>query len=180
MQMFKEICLTAVIGVLSSSILLADDADAPDKKVPAEIKHCHDGDTCRIVTESGLWFNARLAGIDAPEVSRYGKSKSSGQPMGEESRDALVNLVVKKKGVSIRQVDLDPYNRPVIEIYSGEELINLKLLELGVAERYKGKTKRLDRDKYDAAEQKAKTAKVGIWGLKDYKSPQAWRHEATK
>ncbi len=149
----------------------------PDKKFPAEVMHCHDGDTCHVVAENGLWFNVRLAGIDAPEVGRYGKKKSEGQPLGDESRDTLVKWVVKQKNILLRQVDLDPYNRPVVEIYSGEECINLKMLELGMAERYQGKTKRIDRTKYDEAEQKAKVSKSGIWALKNYKSPKSWRRE---
>jgi micrococcal nuclease len=149
----------------------------PDKKFPAEIKHCHDGDTCHVVAENGMWFNARLAGIDAPEVGRYGKKQSAGQPLGDESRDTLVKFVVKQKNTFIRQVDLDPYNRPVVEIYIGDDCINTKMLELGMAERYQGKTKRIDKSKYDDAEQKAKTTKTGIWSLKNYMSPKSWRKE---
>lgn len=100
--------------------------------------------------------------------------------MGAESRDSLIDLVVKKKNITIRQVDLDHYNRPVIEIYSGEECINTKILELGMAERYRGKTKRIDKSVYDAAEEKAKSAKVGIWGIKTYVSPEQWRRENKK
>jgi endonuclease YncB( thermonuclease family) len=155
----------------------SDNEATSNKKTAAEIMHCHDGDTCRVVTESGLWFNARLAGIDAPEVGRYGKSKSEGQPMGAQSRDTLADLVVKKKNISVRQVDLDPYNRPVIEVYAGDDCINLKMLELGFAERYRGKTKRIDKSKYDLAEEKAKAGKAGIWGIKGYVSPQQWRKE---
>ncbi len=178
---FQLMTLATAAALLTSPQLKADEStDTPDKKVPAEIVHCHDGDTCRVVTDSGLWFNARLAGIDAPEVGRYGKAKSDGQPMGSVSKDTLVDLVVKKKNTYVRQVDLDPYNRPVIEIYVADECINNKLLELGLAERYKGKTKRIEKDKYDAAEAKAKANKVGIWGLRNYVSPQDWRREGKK
>lgn len=153
----------------------SNNSDEPDKKFAAEIKHCHDGDTCHVVAETGLWFNVRLAGIDAPEVGRYGRKKTSGQPLGGESRDALSNLIVKRPNVLVRQVDLDPFNRPVVEIYLGSDNINLKMLEMGMAERYQGKTKRIDRDKYDAAENNARLSKQGIWSLSNYKSPKAWR-----
>jgi endonuclease YncB( thermonuclease family) len=176
----KNLLHALLVAINLASPALSESDETPDKKVSAEIKHCHDGDTCRIVTESGLWFNARLAGIDAPEVGRYGKSKSAGQPMGDQSRDSLDSLVVKKKNVTIRQVDLDPYNRPVVEIYVGEECANIKLLELGMAERYKGKTKRIDKSQYDAAEQKAKSNKAGIWSITNYVSPQDWRREGKK
>ena len=156
----------------------SDKEPQPDKKFPAEIMHCHDGDTCHVVAENGMWFSARLAGIDAPEVGRYGRKKSDGQPLGEESRDTLVNLIVKQKNISLRQVDLDPYNRPGVEIYLGDDCVNIKMLELGMAERYQGKTKRIDKLKYDDAEQKAKSKKSGIWALKNYTSPKSWRRES--
>jgi endonuclease YncB( thermonuclease family) len=148
-----------------------------DKKFPAEIMYCHDGDTCHVIADNGMWFNVRLAGIDAPEVGRYSKKKSEGQPLGEDSRDALVNFVVKQKNILLRQVDLDPYNRPIVEIYLGDDCVNLKMLELGMAERYQGKTKRIDQSKYNEAELKAKSSKRGIWGLKTYTSPKSWRRE---
>jgi endonuclease YncB( thermonuclease family) len=175
------IIIMMTVAIIYNGLLRASDKDDnPDKKTPAEITHCRDGDTCRVVTESGLWFNARLAGIDAPEVESARKPKNEGQPLGHQSRDTLSDLVVKKKNTQIRQVDLDPYNRPVIEIYIGEECINIKLLELGLAETYKGKTKRIDKDKYLNAESRARSGKAGIWGLKNYLSPEQWRRENKK
>lgn len=174
------ISIITMSGFYSGTGIGADKEETPDKKFAADIKHCHDGDTCHVVAENGMWFNARLAGIDAPEVGRYGKKKSDGQPLGEESRDTLTNLVVKQKNTFIRQVDLDPYNRPVVEIYVGDECVNLKMLESGMAERYQGKTKRIDKDKYNAAEEKGKSAKAGIWGLKNYTSPKSWRKDGKK
>ena len=176
----KNLILNSLMLIASPSFAARQPDDTPDKTFVADIKHCHDGDTCHIVAENGMWFNARLAGIDAPEVGRYGKKTSGGQPFGGESRDALSDLVVGKKSIKIRQVDLDPYNRPVIEIFISETNANLKLLELGMAERYHGKTKRIDKSKYDAAEEKAKTAKLGIWSVKNYESPSQWRHESKK
>ncbi|MEI6398843.1 MAG: thermonuclease family protein [Pseudomonadota bacterium] len=177
MRLTSHIIVFSLLFMIEAPISAAQQSDeTPDKTFAADIKHCHDGDTCHIVAENGMWFNARLAGIDAPEVGRYGKKKSGGQPLGDESRDALSELVVGKKGITIRQVDLDQYNRPVIEIFIGDSCANLKLLELGMAERYHGKTKRIDKSKYDAAEDKAKSAKLGIWSIKNYESPSAWRH----
>lgn len=146
-------------------------------RLSVEIKSCHDGDTCQILTQSGLWFNARLAGIDAPEVGRYGDKKGGGQSLGIESRDALLEIVRNRANITVKQLDLDPFNRPIIEIMVGNECANTKLLELGLAERYRGKTKNLDTDRYDAAELAAQKAKRGIWGLKTYISPGAWRKQ---
>lgn len=174
-----RLVLAVLLTIVLTNFVSAENNDEyPDKTTGAKITYCHDGDTCRIVTDSGLWFNARLAGIDAPEVES--KRKGQGQPLGDQSRDTLSELVTKKKNIEIRQVDLDHYNRPVIEIYADKECLNLKLLELGLAERYSGKTKRIDRSKYDAAEEKAKAQKLGIWGQKNYVSPQQFRREGKK
>jgi len=148
-----------------------------EKNLTAEIKNCHDGDTCHILTSSGLWFNARLAGIDAPEVGRYGKKADGGQPLGHESRDALLKILQNNPKVTMKQLDLDPYNRPIVEIFVGDECVNIKMLELGMAERYRGKTKRLDTAAYDGAQSKARNLKLGIWGLQNYTSPGSWRKE---
>ena len=163
------------------SILVHAEEVAPSKKkMAADVDHCHDGDTCTVVLASGLSFNVRLAGIDAPEVGRYGNPAGDGQPMGLTSRDALINLVVNKKNIFLRQIDLDRYNRPIVEIFVTGELINVKMLEIGMAERYTGKTKGIDSAKYELAETKSKNGKVGIWSIPHYVSPKIWRHEVNK
>ena len=144
------------------------------------INHCHDGDTCQIGIPGGFWFNVRLAGIDAPEVGRFGGRGQGGQPFGQQSRNELLKILDKRTDLTIKQLDLDPFNRPIVEIYVGTECVNLKLLEMGLAERYQGKTKGLDQSRYDAAEQSAQKTKQGIWGMTDYKSPSKWRKENKK
>jgi endonuclease YncB( thermonuclease family) len=53
--------------------------------------------------------------------------------------------------------------------------VNLKMLELGLAEHYRGRSKLTNPQTYDAAEKQAKANRVGIWGLKNYESPSKWR-----
>jgi len=145
--------------------------------VEADITHCHDGDTCRILTRRGkLWFNVRLAGIDAPEVENR-RRKSSGQNFGGQSRDAI-NALVKDRVILVRQVDLDSYNRPVAELYDGSKNLNLIMIEQGFAEAYRGKVKRIDEAAYLAAEATARKAKSGIWGLASYESPAEYRKKS--
>jgi len=161
-----------------------DNASAtPPAKCPVEncvqfhVDNCHDGDTCRILTSNGLWFNARLAGIDAPEVGRFGSKKQHGQPLGPEAREELVKILSNRSDLTMKQLDLDPFNRPIVELYAGNDCVNIKLLEMGLAERYRGKTKGLDATRYDAAESQARKSKKGIWGMSDYQSPSNWRKE---
>ncbi|MCX6119478.1 MAG: thermonuclease family protein [Proteobacteria bacterium] len=150
------------------------------KKVSAKILYCSDGDTCRVkVGEGNIWFNARLFGIDAPETAKS-RRKTPGQPFGDQAKNYL-NEAIQGKEVLILQTDLDPFNRPVIEIYLPaiakqlETNINLKLIEEGYAEVYRGKTKRIDKQPYFDAETTAKSKKLGIWSQKDYQSPSSFR-----
>jgi endonuclease YncB( thermonuclease family) len=150
-----------------------------DKPVEGWALYCSDGDTCRIQVAGAMWMNVRLAGIDAPETPKgRGKKKKGGQPLGEAAQQFL-NAKLQRRAIVVRQVDLDPYNRPVVEItLAGDKsTVNLALLEGGYAEMYRGKTKRLDKAAYAAAEEKARKLKAGIWGLKDYQSPAAYRKE---
>lgn len=145
----------------------------PAGTATALVHHCHDGDTCRLGFGPGqsVWLNVRLAGIDAPEVKGRG---GAGQPLGDAAREAI-NAAAKGQVVSVRQLDLDSYNRPIVELAADGRLLNLELVEQGLAEVYRGATKRLDQTPYLAAEERARAAKRGIWGLADYVSPKAYR-----
>ena len=145
----------------------------------ATILHCSDGDTCRVEitsSEQKFWMNVRLFGIDAPEVS-HGKKK--GQPFGEQARDAL-NGKIKGQEVVLKQADLDPFNRPVVEIQYQQTNINLWMIESGLAEAYRGKTKRIEKTPYLQAEDTARKSKKGIWSQQNYVSPSLFRESTRK
>lgn len=153
-------------------------AEQLEPRMKASVKNCHDGDTCRVVTETGhMWMNVRLAGVDAPETANRHK-KSKGQPMGEAALD-FVNAQISGKSVELEQVDLDGYNRPVVVIWQGEKNFNLTLIEEGLAEAYRGPVKRIDQETYIKAEGRAKTAAKGIWGLpaNERQSPAEYRKQ---
>ena len=165
--------LSAITLILLSQISRAEN-EGTQEKTKATVHYCSDGDTCRVsIADNSMWVNVRLFGIDAPETSKK-RFHKDGQPMGNEAKDFL-NSLVKGKSVMLSQADLDPYNRPVVEIFLGEESVNLKMIESGMAEMYRGKTKRIDKQKFEAAEQKAKAAQVGIWSQKNYQSPATFR-----
>ncbi len=142
------------------------------RDIEAYVHHCSDGDTCRVQIGDGVWLNVRLAGIDSPEVP-HGKKKP-GQPFGEAAR-IFLNDQVAGKTVILRQNDLDPFNRPVVELVLGQVRVNLRMVQEGYAEAYRGKAKRLDRPPYLEAEAQAKAAAKGIWALKGYVSPSVYR-----
>lgn len=173
-QAFVIIASAAIAPTPSSSVAKDAGAATPlrnHRDLEALVYYCNDGDTCRVGIGEALWFNVRLAGIDAPETGRKG-----GQPLGDEARDAL-NRLIKGKLVLLRQTDLDQYNRPVVEILLQNNLVNVAQIEGGWAEMYRGKTKRLDRTIYEQAEAKARATKRGIWGLAEYQSPAAFRKD---
>lgn len=152
------------------------------KTLEAQVYYCHDGDTCRVKVGGAMWVSVRLAGLDAPEVpSRGGRGKkgNDGQSLGGDAKDFL-NKAIQGKTVTLRQVDLDPYNRPVVVLESEGKAVNLQLIEEGYAEVYRGKTKRLDKAPYFAAEEKAKKDKKGIWALANYQSPTEFRKAMKK
>lgn len=164
--------------ILVAAVLSLAATEGPTGRMPASVKHCNDGDTCRVVTDTGhMWMNVRLAGIDAPETANNRK-KSKGQPLGDDSRDFL-NRQVQGKSVELEQVDLDAFNRPVVVVWIGQKNINMALVEEGMAEAWRGPSKRIDRDAYIQAETRAKTARKGIWGLpvEQRQSPADFRKE---
>jgi len=176
MEVGRDLAGTPPVGLPSGAAL--DPAT-----VTATVTRCSDGDTCHIVTStptpttvspSKLWFNVRLAGIDAPEIPKKRGKYKSGQEFGIQAHRYLSDAVMGKQ-VVIRQTDLDQYNRPVVELFLGERNINLEMVSMGYAEAYRGKTKRLDSKAYLNAETAAKAEKVGIWGLKNYESPADFR-----
>lgn len=145
------------------------------KDIEAYVTHCSDGDTCRVQIGDAFWVNVRLAGIDAPEVAH--SKKRPGQPLGVDARDFL-NAQVQGKAVRLRQNDLDPFNRPVVELVQGATSVNLRMVQEGYAEAYRGKGKRLERAPFLAAEADAKAKRRGIWALGLYVSPATFRQAA--
>lgn len=169
--MIKVISLLLLAGC---SALCNAAEEGSGTKTNAHVFYCSDGDTCRLkIADGSMWINARLFGIDAPETAKK-KFHKNGQPLGLAAKD-FINGLLKDKDVTITQADLDPYNRPVVEIFLGDQSINLLMVEKGYAEVYRGKTKRIDRKKFELGEKKAKDAKVGIWAQTNYVSPTNFR-----
>ncbi len=137
---------------------------------------CNDGDTCRLKSADNTQIKVRLAGIDAPEMSKKrGKKKGEGQPGGENAKAFLNNLLLGKT-VTLRSYGVDMYGRNLAEIVLNNESANVKMLSEGWAEVYRGKKSGgLNLAPFESAEQEARKAKRGIWALPGYESPKEWR-----
>lgn len=123
----------------------------------------------------GIHIRARLVGIDTPEKANKRRNVPA-QPYSEEAeeyvREMILNKTVRLKGYGIGY-----YNRPLVEIFSGQRNINLELIALGLAEVYQGKHPGMfDPRPYYEAENKAKSLYKGMWILgNSYVSPKVWR-----
>lgn len=163
--------------ILALSVIYATkQLSAIDQWVDAKVISCYDGDTCKVELSEALTFKVRLAGIDCPEM---GDKRNKNQNLASEARDFL-NGQVKGKKVSLRQIDLDRYNRPIVEMKISDNIVNLQLLEKGFAEVYRKSGPKLDKATYYKSESKAKNQKVGIWGLANYQTPYQYRKSKNK
>lgn len=183
MNFIKQIIILASILIFimlyilhTKSPYLLSNTKSNNEYINANILYCNDGDTCRIKIQNQLEINVRLAGIDAPEINKIKKNNKiiKGQPFSKEATEFL-NSLIKNKNVQIRQVALDPFNRPIVEIYLNNQLINLKILEQGYAEVYKKLPQNINKELYLQKESEAKYYKKGIWALENYISPKEFR-----
>jgi micrococcal nuclease len=155
-------------GAASSEV----DAGSGGETFTGRVSSCHDGDTC-VVDRDGERVTLRFAGIDAPEVS--GGPDNRGQPMGRDARD-LLNDLVRGKTVKVRAIEPDPYGRTVAEVFVDTKLVNMVMVEKGMAEAYRWATNEIDKVAYRRAEERARDAERGVWSLDDYESPSDFRH----
>ena len=120
-----------------------------------------DGDTFTLLTTDKQQVKIRLAEIDAPE---------SGQPYGNESKQALSDLIFGKD-VRVVEQTTDRYGRTVGRPYVGDLDVSAEMVRMGAAWAYRDylKDKRLL-----ILEGRAKTNKRGVWGLSEAQNMAPW------
>jgi endonuclease YncB( thermonuclease family) len=108
-------------------------------------------------------LNIRLAGIDAPECSHYGKP---GQPYATEALSYLKSLVLFKN-VYIKLLSKDQYGRAIAMIYTSSPRVNVSvaLVKEGLAHVYTGTGAQHDGiiDSLIRCENEAKKKGLNIW-----------------
>jgi micrococcal nuclease len=134
----------------------------------------YDGDSI-LVQGLDLTLKIRMVGIDAPET---GGRNNPGQPYSRKSHQYLSRLIANRS-VTLKTYGLGGYNRILAEVFTGGTNINLKMVEMGLAEVYQGsRPKEFDAAPYLAAQDRAKKNRVGMWTQGSrYKSPRQWRKE---
>jgi len=128
----------------------------------------HDGDTITVLDQDNKKFAIRLQGIDAPELK---------QEFGAASQKNLAGMVLGKQ-VSIFWNKVDKYRRTVGTIMLDGRDVNIEQVKAGVAwhfKKYEDEQSPADRRTYAAAEQAARSAKLGLWKDANPVAPGDWR-----
>ncbi|KAI8326151.1 staphylococcal nuclease [Martensiomyces pterosporus] len=177
-------------------------ADIPDSVVKSHQKlygiviDVSDGDTLRLYHTPYLqWLQSppakkrgmskysisvRLAAVDAPEVSHFGKPA---QPFSKEAKDFLSSQVLGKR-VSVVPLAKDQYGRLVAtvnyrQLYVFKKNASHEMLRQGLATIYRGGNAQYDGELklLERTEAEAKRAKRGIWSLKksEFVSPAEYK-----
>ena len=174
-------CLV-IFSILAALIILPlafpSFARGPIRTVTGEVTKVSDGDTIHVTTPEQTKLKVRLYGIDAPETPkinyRTGRVNKPGQKYGNESMKALQSKLMGKQ-VKLDIIELDRYRRMVGMVWIDTRNINLEMVMEGYAEAYTEFLKRPYRSQFLAAQQEAKSAKRGIWGLPNYERPRDFK-----
>lgn len=136
-----------------------------------------DGDTIKVLDTNNTQHKVRLTGIDAPERN---------QPFGKASKQYLASLVSGKE-VLVESNKSDRYGRILGKIWvqpadcaSCEKTLDANHAQLlaGMAWWYRYYARQQspeDRDRYESAEDEAKSRDFGLWGDPNPINPYDWR-----
>ncbi len=117
----------------------------------AHVVEVVDGDTIRLLSGETV----RLLSINAPE---------RGDPYSVEAREKLESLV-EGEDVLLKfdQEKLDHYGRLLAYIYTGETMVNMIMVEEGLAYSYIVPPNDSYKYEIELSESEAKQARIGIW-----------------
>lgn len=138
-----------ITALIAGNYLFFADAGVPRERV--EIVRVLDGDTVEL--EDGR--KIRLLNINTPEKKLA---------YSELAKNYLMQF--ENETVEFEDLGLDKYGRTLGRIYSGDEYINLEIVEKGFAHSYlvfDG-----EEDDFSKAEENAQENKLGIWALSPY------------
>lgn len=143
-------------------VLLAFACSLHAEELRGKVVHIADGDTITVLDTNKTQHKIRLEGIDAPE---------HGQAFGTKSKERITEKVAGKE-VVVRWESKDRYGRILGDVYLGDRLINLEMVQDGLAWHYKqfSKSKELAE-----AEDAARKAKKGLWVDKEPVPPWEYR-----
>lgn len=150
------------------------------------VKSIDDGDTIDIVGKGQARFVIRLSDIDTPEVSHKpfidndcscnGSPFRPGQTGGRAATESLQQLLAVGDEVRVECYEPDPYGRFACHVFKGALNLNLEQIKKGWGWL---PTKAIwVRDPASKkAENDARAAKRGAWGLPNQITPNDWRRQ---
>ncbi len=122
-----------------------------------------DGDTVEISPAVGGITDVRLIGIDTPETVDPGEEV---EPYGPEaSAFATEELTGRSVGLEFGAERTDQYDRLLAYVYVGGEMFNEVLVAEGYAQAYPYEPNTEYEGTFASAQEGAKAAGLGIWGL---------------
>jgi len=161
------------IRVLAAFTFALLGATAHAETLTGRVVGISDGDTLTLLDESRKQHKIRLAGIDSPE---------KGQPFGDYCKKSLSDLAYDRT-VTIESNKRDHYGRVIGKVLVDGQDVNLEQVRRGCGwhyKKYQNEQPLEDRLSYNAAQDSARAAKVGLWADKDPVPPWDWRKAARK
>jgi micrococcal nuclease len=122
----------------------------------------HDGDSVTLLSD-GVQHEARLAGIDAPELR---------QEFGRYAKSTLAALV-EGRVVTFTDTGHDRYHRNLVRMHVEGLDVNAEMVRSGMAWRYSAYT---SDPVLAAAEEEARRFHRGLWSQATPVPPWEWRH----
>jgi micrococcal nuclease len=147
----------------SASATAEPQASGGDYDETVTVSRVVDGDTVKVSPAIDGVTDVRLIGIDTPETVDPGEEV---EPYGTEaSAFATEELTGQSVGLEFGAERTDQYDRLLAYVYLGGEMFNEVLVEAGYAQAYPYEPNTEYEDRFASAQEGAKAAGLGIWGL---------------
>jgi endonuclease YncB( thermonuclease family) len=143
----------------------------PYNEITGTVTRVSDGDTLTVKTNKKKTVTVRLARIDAPEISHYGKPA---QPYGKEAGEWLREMV-RGETVTVQIDTIDRYGRSVGTVTMGKDNINAIMVEDGYAWVYDEYAMDAQGAGLNELEQVAREKKKGLWQDANPTNPAEFR-----
>ena len=162
--------------------MLMVSVSASAETISGKVVGVSDGDTVTVLDANREQFKIRVSGIDAPEKA---------QPFGQRSKESMSALVFGKD-VDVRWNKRDRYQRIVGKVMMADPNCRMtqcpKTLDAGHTQvtvglawwyrKYAKEQSPEDAQRYEVAEQEAKSRRVGLWADGQPTPPWDWRKGA--
>ena len=158
----SKLKLTRIPAIAAGSLLLAALPALGADSFTGKVADVSDGDTL-VIGNGGRVRVVQLAGIDAPELS---------QEYGKDARD-FVKELTKGKRVTVEVLESKSSTSLVAKVSIDGKDLGATLVESGLAWSEQGSSADLQ-----SAQEKAKSAKQGLWAGTSPKAPWDYRNQA--